>query len=342
MDKSLSYIDHIAGKIFAACAVILMTLSSLSCGRSKSFTAKVTFEGLGTQNIEIFYDGDDAVDRQSKAAMDGRLEFTGHSSRPTVVEMYSRTGSFLGRFVAQNGDKVEVTFPAGSAGRFTAKGNKTSVALAEFLAANAEADSAAMNAAVSNYVAANRSGALSPILLTYYFNSAADPTEAVRLADILREADNADRATTSLLTSLAGFRTAENRKFMPVALINSADTTLILDPADAPLTLIYVAKAVRLSDTLAADIAVDRLPEMRLAVIRTSMDTVNWRRVRDHYTRPNTVFFWSPGSLMTSSGDDLQIPSLPYCLLVDSLGNEIFRGASADDALEVAEEFFKH
>lgn len=340
MDKSLGNIGITAAKIMAVAAAALLMFAAMSCRNPKTFTAKIDFEGLATQNLEIFYDGDNAIVHESKAAMDGQLELTGESSEPTVVEIYSRTGTFLGRFVACNGSKIEITFPAAGSGRFTVKGNKTSEALAAFLDQTAGADSIALNVAVSRHVADNPSDPLSPILLAYYFNTAADPQEALRLADILRQAENADRSTDALLASLAGYRADQKRKFKPVAMVNSADTTLILDPADAPLTLIYIARSSRMSDTLGAGIAVGRLPQMRLAVIRTTMDTVNWRRVRDSYKRPNTEFYWSPGGMATSSGDDLQIPSLPYCLLVDSLGNEIFRGASADDALDVAESFF--
>lgn len=331
--------------IHLLCVAILGPVILWSCGKASDFSATVTFESLPTQNVEIYVFTPEGISYRSVAAIDGKLSFRASAPELSMVEMYSRTGSFLGRFPVKNGDDINAVF-SGS-GSLTLKGNKAAERYAELLrSARASGPDKASESAsgpvageasrvAAAFIEKNPSDELSPLVLEYMFDMSADPAEAIRLATLIRDSGRDESRMSDLITTLASSGGVELKKIDPVMLMVPGDTVATLDFSESPYTLLYFSSRERLADTLVNMIDVPK--RLRVAVIREAFDTVMWSKSRSAYTRFTPEFFWAPAGPATPGLDRFGVPSLPWVSLVDSAANEIYRGPSAADAAALAD-----
>lgn len=94
-------------KVFAA---IMAALSLWACGGPESFKVEVDAPSVGTQEITVVYtlpDGNRAV--VAVPALNGRFEFEGSSTEPSVIEMFTANKRLLGALIASNGDRLKVS-----------------------------------------------------------------------------------------------------------------------------------------------------------------------------------------------------------------------------------------
>ncbi len=307
------------------------------CGKADSFTVEATFESMPTQNVEIYTFNHNAVSYQSVAAIDGKLSFKGNAPSLAMVEMYSRTGNFLGRIPVENGDKIEVKFS--QSGEFTIKGNDEGKQYSDmFGIANAPKGEDA-DGVVASFIESNPADALSPLLLEFITDKSSNPAEALRLATLIRDnekvAEPVKERMTELITEFAASGAVEVRKLEPVMLMVPNDTVGTLDFTSSPLTLVYFSARDRMQDSLANHI---KLPKgVNMAVLRTTFDTIMWSKSRNTYKLTSPTFYWTPAGPATPGLDRFNVPSLPWVSLVDSLADEIYRGTSLESAVALAD-----
>lgn len=88
----------------------LIVLLIQGCSHASKFSVEIDSSTLGTRNLQVVYtlpDGNRAA--LAPVAVDGKVQFEGSSSTPSLVEIFTRQGAMLVQFMAVNGDKITIT-----------------------------------------------------------------------------------------------------------------------------------------------------------------------------------------------------------------------------------------
>lgn len=314
----------------ALLAVILAACSS------DSFNVEGHIEGGGRQNLRAVYYADGAVRMVPAMVIDGKFSFTGRAAEPAMVELYTSDRRLLGRFVVKNGETIRCEFDYRDPYDVTIEGNELSGRWAGFLRDNSEilarGDRAEVNALVARYVEHNPSDRLSSLLLVTLYDSASDPSGAQKLLDSI---DPAARPF-SVLEGYAGMLASVNDKsaLAPVRelrLYSSKDSMATYRTARHKASMICfstagsgrkdsivnslrrIAKATSGADRLILDVSLDG-------------DTVQWKRAIEKDSATWTQA-WAPGAVAAASVAPLAIDRLPFFIVTDSAGNQLYRGA---------------
>lgn len=313
----------------------LLAVALAACG-SDSFNVEGRIEGVGRQNLRAVYYADGAVKMLPAMVIDGKFGITGRAAVPTLVELYTSDRRLLGRFVVKNGETIKCEFDYHNPYDVTIQGNDLSERWADFLRGNsdtlARGGSAAVNALVARYVEQNPSDQLSPLLLVTLYDAAADPAGAQKLLDSI---DPDNRPSTlldgyaemlaavndesaripvkelrlySLKDSMATYRTTRHKASMICfSTAGSGRKDSIIT------TLKRLAKATSGADRLILDVSLDA-------------DTVQWKQAIEKDSASWTQA-WAPGAAAAASVAPLAIDRLPFFIVTDSAGNQLYRGS---------------
>lgn len=329
--------------VLTAVAATLLT----ACGGAPDFKVTGTVDGGRTMNLRIVYAGRDNLNNVLTAARDGKFEFKGEAPEDcgALVEIYDNDYRRLGLFYAENGDELKVTVNPDNPFAGTVKGNETSERLAEWLHANAAVlagrDAKAINAAVAKYVKANPDDIVSGLLMATLFNASADPAQASKLLQSLTaEARPAVIVNPALLTD---GRLAGDIAGKPVTglhyLSAATDSITLFNPRKHKRTLLAFSGVQNSRDTIIEGLRKfwpGRPARVTVLDIRLDVDTFAWRRDlrADSIKWPSG---WVAGSVANPDMARLAIPTLPYFIVVDSLGKPQYRGTSLSAALKKIE-----
>ncbi|MDE7393320.1 MAG: hypothetical protein K2M80_02445 [Muribaculaceae bacterium] len=317
--------------IFVAVAIALTAVVMAACGKNRSFTADLTMKGLGTQDIIAMIVDTDGITELTVMGVDDSFTIEGAVDNPTVVELYSRSGSPLGSFIAVPGEKSQLEIEGG---KLTSAGkSKANQAYIDFISRLPEdASPAEVNRLVATIVDTDAENIAVRPIFAHYFNVAADPEEAARILQIFEAQKEPLSIELEHVASQIEMAEAVAGK-MPetVSLLTPADTIAEADFASAPLTVTFISSTIeRGGDTLALPIE-ELLPERSsLIVIRTTLDTINWERNRGKYNGENVSHFWSPGGMEFSAGSLVAIADYPYWIVNDSTLQRLYSTASID------------
>lgn len=325
---------HITNIIAASLLIILI---AASCSKKKYFTISGQIEGLGAQTISITYFADGGIKRQSHPAVDGKFALRGQSSVATLCIVESYDGSELATLVVSDGDEITIKGQLGNPASFQVKGNAPSSKIAQWSADNAallsSRNAAKINEAVAEFIRNNRKDvAAAALLVTKFYTpgfeqladsllTGIDP--AVRRPEILQ-------GYNSLLAAQLTKHQAGEINAFNICLRN--DSTVQFNPA----TQSYSILAFRPATSSANDSVVKTLrrlvkdhPKRRLKILEISMarDSALWKQstARDSAT---WLQAWAPGSVASREFHKLAIPVLPFFILTDSTGMQVYRGSS--------------
>jgi hypothetical protein len=94
-------------------AALLAGCIIAGCKGRREFSVEVTAEGLGMQILHAVYSTPDGNMASATAtAVDDKFSFTGSSSEPTVVEIFTSQNAPYLTLIACNGDKIRVNIAA--------------------------------------------------------------------------------------------------------------------------------------------------------------------------------------------------------------------------------------
>lgn len=318
--------------------VIAAAISLLAgaCGHSDSFVVKGSLSNGASMNLRIIYYTDSKVFTGVTAATDGGFAFEGTAPSDALVEIYDNEYRLLGRVVARNGDDIEIVADPTGKTPFSAKGNPSTELWSKFIADNHGTAATARNKAVESFVKGHRDNPLSALLVMTEFDARG---EAASLADSLMTIISPEARQNDIT---AGFNAILNRvnsatSHAPVAAIPymvSGNRTELFRPRKARVSLIGI------SDGQTSDSVRNLFRELsgsgkdnRPALLDLSADpdTTAWSR----QLRADSVKWtagWVAGSISGTALNRLGIPTLPFFIVTDSAGSQLWRGTSAAGA----------
>ena len=282
----------------------------------------------------------------------GKGEMTGITRNPTLVFIstgHSDIPSAI--FYAERGDKINISGPDADPLGWTIGSNKVNSQLTEWRLKNSdlikrarlsERDASdpsprkALNKAVAAFITANADSKAAPLLLTAYFDAAAEPTEYRRLSRLLEESGALDPMIALMARHDVLTATSEGGKTLPLRDIilrtreGYCDTLRLGE--SAPPTLIYFwrrnePRHSEIIDTLKR--LVRWRPDsasMPIADIALTTDSLQWAGVVRRDSLRHTLRSFSPHNLADTTAMSLGVRTTPW-FIVTSGKKTIYSGS---------------
>lgn len=316
-------------------ALMVMALLLVACGH-KDFSIKMHVKDLGSESVTaLFYDGT-GVRTTTLTAQGGKMQIVGSSSTPILVEVKRSNGLALAWVLVKNGDKIEVDADMNQPGQWTTKGAADNDSLAAVAARLhpllQRGDKRAVRMQLTNLVRKNHDAPWVTAAIMLYYPLDSDPEGAqtlfARLSPGARPASLVE-GFTAILTQRAG-PTGEDRRVAPFTVRGEKDSLLSVVPTAHPYTLMLFSGENRPDSIKRALLELRKNHSAeQLNIVETTVwgDTMAWRS----RMRRDTVTWkrgWAAGAVGNPGLRRIAIPSVPFMVVTDSTGKQIYRGTS--------------
>ena len=172
----MARLNHKLSRILSS---IVCSLLLWGCGDSESFTIEGTVEGNATLNLRFLYYTNNTLVRGLTAARDGKFEYKGVATSPTILEILDNDYRLMGRLYVVNGERIECHLTRNAPNAIKVSGSEISERWADFLNKNNEALSTAKaNEIIEQYVSDNADDIVSTLLLLTSYDASSDALRA--------------------------------------------------------------------------------------------------------------------------------------------------------------------
>ena len=329
-------------------AIMMLVLNS--CSDPTTFTAEGRIDGDGTQNMRAVYYADGDVKMLIVPVNDGKFEFEANLNTPTLVEFFSANKSLLGRAYVEPGDKIKCSLYQNAPYKTQVNGNEVSERWSKFLNDNIEitasGNSDKINTLIADYINKNKADVLSTLLLITEYHTPENNEEASKLLlTIAPEARPQDliESYEALLDHSYNIKASE--KLSMISHYSSTDSLKTFIPHESSYTIIaFSNKDTRNGGELADSLRMLRkyYHGKRLQVIDMSLDedTAIWKKAvkNDSATWRQG---WVVGAVSAHSIERLGISRMPFYIVADSTGKQIYRGGEIEKAASMVNERLK-
>lgn len=334
-------------KLLRLSLIFMFAVMLAACGDSNKFKIHGTVANNATLNLRIVYFGDDNINNVLTAARDGVFEFEGSASKGQLLEVLDNDYRVLAHLYVQDGDEINLKIDASNPMHYTATGSAVNEAWTKWQADNMKTldtrNAKAINDAVARYVKAHPDDVLSTLLMLTEFRADADPVQAQNLLASIKVEARPTYLVEGWVANVAraGEKMAKT-KVLPIIYFNMKDTLETYSPKKQNYTLLaFTDDNSGRRDSIIAkmrEIANKYPNRRRLAIMDFSLDndTFTWRR----NVRADSVSWtsaWAGGSVAAAGVERLGITSLPFFIVADSAGTQLYRGTSitaASDAIK--------
>lgn len=313
-----------------------------ACGGSDKFTISGQIEGSPSMNLYMKYYGGTATVSTVTVANAGKFEFTGHSAKPTLVEIMDNESNTLACLYMANGDKAEIVINRSNPFLAQVKeGTPANEEFAQFSVKNAAvlngSDRVKSNELIEGFINENPASKAGAMLMAMAYDTSINPTHADSLMRLVAESTGEGAILDGYLSTVtsfavpAGFDRIDTLRYRP----RYADTTLCFTAkGKQPSLLVFTAdREARRDSILPMMRKIDKEGKVRLLDFMLSRDTISWRSA----VRWDTATWqqaWAPGGVYARDIEKLAIPTLPYFIATDTAGRQTYRGTSMTAALE--------
>lgn len=328
--------SYIFPRLFVQLMLLPLVLLGLltGCGNDEEFLIKCDIKGLGNKGVEIFY-ADRGLHRASFHPADDKVTLRGSSQEPVFVDVFTVDGEWLFGCVARNGDDLEVKMSLADPSKIEIKGNDDSRRYAAFLSANdsilRSGDAAAVNALIAREVRANPSYISSAMLLATRFNARGYEL----LADSLINTLTPEARPEGVIGGFAGLvgeqlTPAVRGDVRTMTFRAAPDTVVRYVPAMQSYSLlVFVGRSKHDSIRSVLREMQSTLPKKRFTEIEMTVmsDSATWAAsIRRDSAK--WVQAWLSGGVAHNAVRAVQVPYVPFFIVTDSLGHQVYRGGS--------------
>lgn len=338
-------------KITGIIAAVLTGLWLWSCSGPTSFKIKGELTDGSTSNLYVKYYGGHAVRTGVTAAREGKFEAEFSSPEPTIVELLDNESNILARMFLKNGDEVSVTVDRANPAASKVTGNEINQRWSDLINSNAElissGDSEGINSMIEEYITANPGDPVGALMFAEFYDSSADPAHAMEVMEMIDIEARPAGVLDPVATTVREFGHEESYgKVQPIKYrLAKNDSVLTFKPGDKKVSLIALSdENSKHSDSIVPHLKkiTKDFPEKKLQVIDFVLyaDTGAFKRVtyRDSATWTQA---WLPGGILGKGIESLAIPDMPYFIVTDSAGTQLYRGTSATEAADKIKEIMK-
>lgn len=309
-----------------------------ACGSSDDFVVRGQLEGIDAQMVTLTYFDRGGLQTINAQSLSGKFSLRGVASRPSLGVLTLSDGTWLATLIVQNGEEINVEVNPDNPYAAKVSGSGASQEIGRWLNDNADAlmkrDAAAVNAAVSKYVTSNPGRLSSTAILVSYFNCEGNEAAADSLFSLLtpqaRPSEVVQGFNSVITAQLAD---AAHAPLQMMSLYELCDSLILFTPARASMSLLCFTTDDRAQlDSVRGHLRrlsrEHQRKQLQLAELNTAPDSATWRRSFGGDTTGRFYRTWLPGSVAAPAVRKLAIPRMPYFVVVDSTGAQLYRGAS--------------
>lgn len=319
--------------IYSALAMIVAMMSACD---SSTFRISVDVQSLGNQNVHVVFLGDSGVTDKFIPTQDNKFSVEGSSSNLTVVNILDSQNKPLFRVAVKGGETIEITGDYNNPHHYHCKGSEVAQAWMDFESENAALYSKrgdALDAAIEKYVEANRSSVVSTLLLVFDYSDLttdkakkmlASIDEKARPASLVESMEQLIDATGKPVTQLRSMLLCRMGGDFEVFSLSKSRSTLILWWSENGQQRREQIAAIKRMSKQYGD-------KLSVADVTLNSDTSAWRAIVNADST-QWAHYWAPGGILDQSIVNLKLRKLPVCIVVDSTGKQLYRGADMQAA----------
>ena len=324
--------------------MVVLLFFAVGCGEKEEFVINCEVSGLESRGVEMFYTTSQGLQRASFHPVDGKVELKGVAASPVMVEVFTLDNKRLFACIVSNGDELTVKVDPSNPGSIENKSNEASEQYAAFMAANAKTlggnDREAVNSLVASEVRANPKNLASAMILATCFDAEGHELQADSLIDIL----SSDPAMIKVMGSFVNLVRDQvvpsaRGNLKPITFHTARDTVAIYAPSNQSYSLIaFVGQNKGDSVKRVLRRLHKKLPAKRFKVLEIAMtgDSLSWSAsIKGDSAK--WMQAWAPGGAAHAALRPYRIGRLPYFIVADSLGRQLYRGTAvsvAEDSVE--------
>ena len=333
---------------FILSLVALFLLSS--CSEPTTFTVNGEIDGGGTQKMRAIYYADGAANLLGIDVSNGKFKVEGNLTEPSMIEFFSANKKLLGRGYVEPGDELKCKFYKDSPYKAEITGNEVSERWSKFLRDNANTFASnnpeKINNLVKKYINNNKSDILSTLLLLTEFSTPDNEMEAAKLLSLIDPEARPQSLIDSyeaLLDRYTNVKASENLAM--ISYYSSTDSLKTIVPHSTSYSVVAFSNNETRNNGEIADTMRslrDKYHPRRLQVVDISRDTdtLVWKKSikGDSATWQQG---WVIGAVSAHSIDRLGITRLPFYIVADSTGKQLYRGNSISKATDEVNQVLK-
>lgn len=328
--------------------LIFSLLFLFSCG-NKEFVLEFELSEDINENFNATYysaDKQGGITVQAVASiMKGKCVLTGMTKSPTIIYLYARKFEYPLVIYVSKGEKIKITGDNPDPLMWTVEGNAINKDLSSWRTNHKEEfskrDSESIDEAIANYIENNEKNPASLIILLSYFNRKEKEGEYVRLFSMLKEKSGNEK----LLKVLAISSQVDSEEYEPGRMLslilrsNKGGNDTIRNNGKQPVLLCFWNK-----DSSSRRTMVDSLKNLLLeypdsvnrviADICFDIDSVGWKNEIRRDSLRGVYRMWAPMGNNDPELRLLKVPRLPFYIVFDKEGKQIFRGNELTGALQ--------
>lgn len=324
-----------------------------SCSHDDCFRIEGKLSDGSSHIIELVYYNNGAFEKIiTHSDEKGKFIIDGVSTVPTLAFMTISGELPAINLIVKNGDRlnVEISDISDSA-TVKIKGNKSSEIINDFdretLKLIQEGKNPEVNIRVADFIKNNPKEIASAALLITRFETRGNELQADSLLGLISPDVRPQAVMLNFTAALANQLSTESRAdLQSFSLYDSRDTTIRFSPhrqSYALLAFIDAKKDMRDSIIPFLKEMNERWPEKRFIEIEISMalDSAKWKQSIANDSA-DWIRAWMPGTVASSNFRKLSVKRIPFFIIADSTGRQLYRGSSITDAERRLNQMLNH
>lgn len=328
-------------KIIAYILTIVTALLISGCSKNDKFGIRGEITGIGSQMITLTYYSNGGMQRITVPAEAGAFRMQGISAQPALASLTLSDGTPIATLVVKNGDKIKLHANIDDPLALDVSGSSTSAKIAEWMCDNAPAlhtrDAETINRSIAEFVTHNRNDIAATALLVTEFRTEGYEQLADSLFTLISPEARPAAVVQNFNTILASqLSNAARADLPPLNLYGRGDSMVRYNPRNQSVSILYFIS----TDRSARDSVIplirkltEKYPHQRFrpVEISTAADSAAWSKSiqPDSATWSQT---WAPGSVAATVIHKLTVPRIPFFIVADSTGSQLYRGSSVTRA----------
>ena len=326
----------------------LCTLSLFTSCSNDSFKVEGFLSDTGEQSFKIIYVNEAGVQLFRVPVEKGIFEIEGVSPNLTMLLIYNNTNDLIAKAVVKNGDKLSLRGTMKHHNLIEVTGNDINENWSKFRRDNHllyEPDKEnILNQSIENFIKENPDNNICLPLLLYDYTNLDDTKQVYDLLNLINEENRVAsimKAYTDM-NAMLSLKKDNQERFTTISFYNEKDSLESFQPVSSKMSILYFWD---IEDDNREDIIneLDSIyvnykgkKQLQIADIILDNDTAKWKRtLRQENTDWN--HYWAVGGEMNNMLMNINIHSTPYFMVLDSIGQPIYKG----DSIEVVYRFVK-
>lgn len=330
---------------------LLFLVTFLSCSNDR-FKIEGALSDAGKKTLRGVYVNEAGVQTQYATVEGNRFTFEGVSSMLTIFYIYTAQNKLLTKVVMKNGDGLKMRGTIKHNYLIEMKGSDENEDWNNFRRENhllyQEEKTKELDKKIEEYIKINGDKMASLLLLLSDYSSL-DSSKHVH--DLLNKIDEKVRSASILkayteMNASLTLTKEDRKKYHSFMLYNENDSLESFIPLRSNMTVLCFwvnddesrTSIIKELDTLYTDYK--KKNKLQIADIMLDSDTTRWKRTLRR-EKTDWKHYWAVGGIMNKSIKELMIKNTPEFIILDSIGQQLYRGDSISVVSRMVREHFK-